>query len=538
MACLAGIAKRICEHGNPLAEASGPSGPRRSVRSSAALSRQPSSLSRRISETSSSGASGCGDAPGAEARQASGPGEAAEPCCATGACIAAVPGAPKLLPGAGGLNFGFIFCALCCGGRSLSLAALALQIVSRACPALGSAWIWCPVCLALLLAAVRTEAKKGTHAEAPGARAAPQQRASRQGWRSFSKASKANSRGAGGFESVEEVQRHLDATRPPTDAWELQEEGWRDASRPTAELFLKFVKGGGPRKMKVTIGVQTQDQVQNFPLLQASLGSSPGRSSEKVRGGAIPIFWAIGQWPLWFPFCESVELLSRPAADQAIWLVRFKIVMITVDAVLCCCLQDNLDKNGCVEVVMWSPANSKAGQDWLGITVPQNTAQFRAEFSAMRMSVQPTRPAQGQVRVQCELFDSIGLEWLSVLFWQTACTRVVPLIARMQAKFAGSAIDRFYNGAGASPDQRRLFQELGQRITDWREAEAEGARPPAEAGGDGGTPEDAGLGRRVAKPLRAGRFVGQTIPWKAASEEAFGHGSRPKWPARSTTTSF
>jgi len=322
---------------------------------------------------------------------------------------------------------------------------LGLYTVIRAIPVLCHGDCWAPVYCVLGWMAVRA-ATKSDQGKGAGLSAAVTE---------LTKVEHACSMTVDDY--VMQVEKHLDMTRPPENSQELVAAGWRDASRPSAKLFLRFLKN--PRKMHVVVKVCTQDQTKHFPLVDAPVGG-------RFQGGAIPIFWALGQWPLWFPFCDSTELLSQPAPDRAIWRVRFKIAMITVDAVLCCCLLDKLETTGCVEVVMWSPPNSKAGQEWLGITVPKDTAQFRAEFCALRLSLRATGPAQGEVRLQCDMYDNIGLDWLSVLFWQTACTRVVPLIARMQAKFAGSAIDKFYTGKDSDPNLRRLINDLGRRMHD------------------------------------------------------------------------
>lgn len=241
---------------------------------------------------------------------------------------------------------------------------------------------------------------------------------------------------------LEALTRRLEAERPPEDREQLLAAGWCDCSRPTAKVYLKAqpqCAGESYPRVSVSIQCETQDQVQSLPLIAAD--------HDKICGGALAIYYSILHWPLWFPFCDSCQLLKQITPLRSIWLQRFKIMGITAEQIVFIALEDRLDTVGCIEIVMRSPPLGMEGRRWLGITVPEKTARFRVQMVSFRLAGYPTSGEHSRVEFQCELFDisRTGVTWVEVMFWQTISTRIAPLMAKVQSQFAGSELDEHYN---------------------------------------------------------------------------------------------
>eukprot|EP00929_Paragymnodinium_shiwhaense_P066820 TRINITY_DN33572_c0_g1_i2.p1 TRINITY_DN33572_c0_g1~~TRINITY_DN33572_c0_g1_i2.p1 ORF type:complete len:380 (-),score=25.55 TRINITY_DN33572_c0_g1_i2:178-1260(-) len=275
---------------------------------------------------------------------------------------------------------------------------LIIRLICLRCPLADAAtlWAWLSFFLFLRLAQRGASEAEAVAPPSPAVATPGDKRASGSTW----------------AESYRWVVQHLDETRPPTSASELKALGWKDASRPSARLFLQFLKS--PAKCLASISVETQEQAPDIPLVDVKAGS--------VCGGFVPIFWAIQYWPSWFPFCKSAERVAYLSADRQVWHLRFQIAFISLDVVLCCNLVNNLETTGTIDFVMWSPPNSLAGKPWIdGIVLPKNAATLRVEMVSLRLSLRPTGRLQASVCSQFEMFDTVGIEWIYTLFWQTAC---------------------------------------------------------------------------------------------------------------------
>merc|ERR1719217_1309328 len=114
---------------------------------------------------------------------------------------------------------------------------------------------------------------------------------------------------------------------------------------------------------------------------------------------------------------------------------------------------------------MRSPPLGMEGRQWLGITVPPKSAKFRNQMVSLRLAAYPRSNDHAQVIFQCEIYDpwTSGVNWIIVFFWQTIATRVMPMIMKMQSRFAGSQLERQYN---ASDEQSAAVREamLGVRV--------------------------------------------------------------------------
>lgn len=260
-------------------------------------------------------------------------------------------------------------------------------------------------------------------------------------------------------ETVEALRRSLDALAEPTeDELALH---WRDASTTTARLRMRFDEGGRSPKVHVNIKVQTRDQQPSFPLFVEKEG--------RVLGGAVPIFWAHSQWPQWFPMCHSAQLLASWGPNRKLWLLTYKIGIISVELVAFFCLLDRLDHEGSLDVLMRSPPPAiradgrrappveKRGEGemtWLGVHIPPCRGQFRIRYDMMRLALEPHGQDHGEARFQCSMTFVPGTHKFYVLFWKTVANWVLPLIAKMQTRFEGSPLDTLYNGS--SPESIEL----------------------------------------------------------------------------------
>lgn len=243
---------------------------------------------------------------------------------------------------------------------------------------------------------------------------------------------------------VKDLQDRLDTTGPNS-----AQVAWRDASKPKLQLQMAFPKK--PSRLLVNLQIQISDQADDLPLV-AENGS-----------GLIPIFCSLGQWPLWLPFCQSASMISQIGPGQEIWLVRFKIAFITADCVLYVGIHNRLHAGGQVDILMGSPRPGSEGSTWLGVQVPAQTAQLRVPINSFRLSLQPASMLDGSVNLQADMIDTLKIEWIHMLFWQTLGSQVIPIVRGMQFKFVGSALDDFYNGGSkAGTAARSFFADLAK----------------------------------------------------------------------------
>lgn len=127
--------------------------------------------------------------------------------------------------------------------------------------------------------------------------------------------------------------------------------------------------------------------------------------------------------------------------------MRFKVLGITAEQISFIALEDRLDTEGCIAAIMRSPPAGMEGRQWLGITVPEKSARFRVEMVSFKLAGYPTSRHHVDFVFQCESFDLVktGLSRAVIMFWQILSTRIMPMVIKMQARFAGSSLDRFYN---------------------------------------------------------------------------------------------
>eukprot|EP00928_Gymnodinium_smaydae_P090574 TRINITY_DN74361_c0_g1_i1.p1 TRINITY_DN74361_c0_g1~~TRINITY_DN74361_c0_g1_i1.p1 ORF type:complete len:393 (-),score=28.99 TRINITY_DN74361_c0_g1_i1:224-1402(-) len=254
---------------------------------------------------------------------------------------------------------------------------------------------------------------------------------------------------------IHRLRSDLDQSRPPESSSELRAQGWRDASRPTFSIFLKCPKH--PPRLFVTMRGQLRDQAKGLPLVDVK--------QDVVRGGLLPIFLAVGQWPSWVPFCIGARLIARIGPCKEMWLVRFRIALITADVVIHYAVIDRLKTAGCLDLVICSPDEGMEGKSWLGITVPPKTAQLRVAIKSFRITLKPKSACDGLVEMQTEMVDVLQIEWIHTLFWGTLGSHCLSIIANMHKQFSGSAIDRYYNGTDeVSTGARTYIEELSRAV--------------------------------------------------------------------------
>lgn len=254
-------------------------------------------------------------------------------------------------------------------------------------------------------------------------------------------------------EFVMQMQERLETSK---------DHSWRDIPQPLARLAISCPKD--PARLLVDIRVQIQDQAPGLLLFAESGGV--------LQGGLVPIFCAVSLWPSWLPFCESTKLLARIGPGQEIWMVRFKVAVITADCILYLGIVDRLQAAGCIDIIMGSPEEGMESSAWLGIAVPQKSAQIRVPINAFRLSLRPTSMSDGIVHIQTDMVDTLKIEWIHVLFWRTLSTSVLPTIFRVHSKFDGSALDKHYNGCSrSSMEARSFFVNLGKQVQLFLEAQ-------------------------------------------------------------------
>mmetsp|Transcript_94929 Transcript_94929/g.167584 ORF Transcript_94929/g.167584 Transcript_94929/m.167584 type:complete len:437 (-) Transcript_94929:27-1337(-) len=242
---------------------------------------------------------------------------------------------------------------------------------------------------------------------------------------------------------VEHLIARVKAEQPPRDHAKLKQSGWLDCSKKTARVFMaaRPQRPGEPfPRIVVCIQCRTQDQVPSLPLIQAREG--------RISGGAVPIYLSVEHWPIWFPFCDSCELLNRISPSRAVWRMRFKVVGLSIEMIVLVVFNDLLDTEGCIEVLMTSPPYGMNGRRWLGTVMPEARSRFQNECVSFRLAGFPTSEEHCDVEFQCEQYDLAkeGLTRLIIWVWQFLSTRVTGTIVWMQRRFLGSALDEDYNG--------------------------------------------------------------------------------------------
>lgn len=279
---------------------------------------------------------------------------------------------------------------------------------------------------------------------------------------------------------VEHLVRQNEASRPPANPEELLASGWRDYSTQKAKLYMALEpKRNDDRyaRIRTCIKLKTEDQVASFPLIEAN-----GRS---LAGGAVPIYLMLDTWHLWFPFCEKCQLLKTISTFESVWLQTYKIGPFTCDCVVFVAFRDQLDAEGCLEIIMRSPYLPAEEERFLGISIPGCTSWIRTQLLNFRLAVYPTSRRHADVIFQAELYDNsnMGISWIMVKAWQALSMRIVPMIAKMQAGYAGSAMERHHNsGDWRSADLREKLLACHERVVRFVESEERAGRLGATIG--------------------------------------------------------
>eukprot|EP00746_Dinoflagellata_sp_MGD_P165633 gnl/MRDRNA2_/MRDRNA2_95018_c0_seq1.p1 gnl/MRDRNA2_/MRDRNA2_95018_c0~~gnl/MRDRNA2_/MRDRNA2_95018_c0_seq1.p1 ORF type:complete len:458 (-),score=86.21 gnl/MRDRNA2_/MRDRNA2_95018_c0_seq1:228-1601(-) len=270
----------------------------------------------------------------------------------------------------------------------------------------------------------------------------------------------------GSEDDVESYLKMLDerlrAQEPPSDKQKLLASGWQEHSKAGIEIYLaaqKRIKDEPCPRIGVYLKSKTQDQVASFPMVLTETGCKPPR----LRGGGLVIYYCMKCWPLWFPFSQKTRLLKQISPFQQVWLHQIKVLWFTVDNIFLFALQDKLSTDGCIEVLMRTPPDGMDGKQWLGVTIPKTEAKFRVQIASMRLAGYPTSMDHCDFVFQAEIYDPLkgGINWITVMFWQTIAARCLPMILKMQAKFDGSVMDKYYN---AGDD--RHGKETGEAFID------------------------------------------------------------------------
>lgn len=248
--------------------------------------------------------------------------------------------------------------------------------------------------------------------------------------------------------------QRLKAQKPPSSPEELLASGWQEHPKRGLRIFLAAQERARREpypRVAVYIKSKSQDQVASFPLVRVESGydSHPAQ----LRGGGLVIYFSMKYWPVWFPFSQKVTLLKQISPFEQIWVHQLKVLWFTVDQVVLFALQDKLETEGCIEVLMRSPPEGMEGKQWLGVTIPKSDARFRTQIASMRLAGYPTSADHSDFEFQCEIYDPFkaGINWIVVMFWQTLAPKILPLILKMQAKFEGSDMDKYYN-SGDDPN--------------------------------------------------------------------------------------
>merc|ERR1719291_129711 len=112
---------------------------------------------------------------------------------------------------------------------------------------------------------------------------------------------------------------------------------------------------------------------------------------------------------------------------------------------------------------MTSPPAGSEGKSWMGATVPPCGGMARFEMVAYQISLYPDSMDSGKIRLHCETDGEMPGkgEWISLLFWRTVSTRVLPLIYKVHSQYSGSALESHYRTITEESD---FFVRLADRI--------------------------------------------------------------------------
>eukprot|EP00930_Biecheleria_cincta_P085073 TRINITY_DN74499_c0_g1_i1.p1 TRINITY_DN74499_c0_g1~~TRINITY_DN74499_c0_g1_i1.p1 ORF type:complete len:389 (-),score=79.07 TRINITY_DN74499_c0_g1_i1:37-1203(-) len=239
---------------------------------------------------------------------------------------------------------------------------------------------------------------------------------------------------------LKECVRAIEEDAVPSDSSQLAASGWRDISKPSAKVYYKAKTG--PARDCISIKVRSQDQVPELPLLKVQNGH--------IRCGAIPTVWATSYWNLWFPFCDSTKMLRLVSPTRFICQIILKVMFLTLDFIICVCIEDRLEDKGSVDVMIQSPPPGSENKQWLGITVPPKSGSLpRICIRNARVEARPTSPGNVDLFTQAEMDDVSGApQWLKTFVFQQLAIRIVPDLVKFQGKIPGSPLDKYLNGKG------------------------------------------------------------------------------------------
>mmetsp|Transcript_853 Transcript_853/g.1671 ORF Transcript_853/g.1671 Transcript_853/m.1671 type:complete len:333 (+) Transcript_853:29-1027(+) len=225
--------------------------------------------------------------------------------------------------------------------------------------------------------------------------------------------------------------------------------GWQDISKPSAKVFLK--SKAAPARDCVYFHIQSQDQVPKLPMLEVAEG--------KITCGAIPTVWATKHWPLWFPFCDSVEMLRFYSPTSMLVQVKLKVLFVTLDFVLFLGIKDLIDTKGFVEVVFRSPPEGSEGKEWMGITVPPLAGSLpRICIAFAGFKAYPKTETNVEVEYQAEMLDTAGApQWIKIFIFQQLSIRIIPELVKFQQKIPGSPLHRYLNSELTQESRDFLF---------------------------------------------------------------------------------
>lgn len=224
------------------------------------------------------------------------------------------------------------------------------------------------------------------------------------------------------------------------DASQAKSKGWRDISKTGSNVFFKAITK--PARDCVCMVIASKDQVPKMPLLTIQNG--------KIIDGVMPTIWAVEHWKLWFPFCESTEILKRFSPECFIVKVCLKVMLFSVDFIAFISIEDKLSTDNYIDVIVRSPPVGSEGQEWMGITVPPRVGIFpRVCLNFSHMKVKPETMESMNVDAQAEIVDVGGIpQWVKVFFFQQLSIRLIPELVKFQKQIPGSALDKFLNGTG------------------------------------------------------------------------------------------
>ena len=121
----------------------------------------------------------------------------------------------------------------------------------------------------------------------------------------------------------------------------------------------------------------------------------------------------------------------------------------------------------CVECVFGGPDRGGVeGQAWLGVQIPKQKVQIRVPVRSCHVNLRPVSTTDAIAGMQVDMIDLLGIQWIHLLFWKTLSTWVLPLVARVDASFSGSALDRHYNGgvSGIKAEETAFLVAMANQI--------------------------------------------------------------------------